>query len=188
MSETPAAPKLTFKPVTKSTWKDFEALFESKGAPSYCWCMPFREMEDRAKSGNAERKKGMKAYVNKRKPVGLVGYLKGEPVAWCSVAPRDTFLKTLTDKYDPEKSEGVWSITCFFIRRDMRGEGLTPSMLEAAIKYARKRGAKIVEGYPVASTSPSYRFMGFLPLFRKAGFKAAGKAGSRRHVMRKRSG
>jgi len=181
------AAKLTFKPVTKSTWKDFEALFESKGAPSYCWCMPYREMENRSKSGNAERKAGMKAYVDARTPVGLVGYLKGEPVAWCSVGPRDSFIDKLTDNYDPEET-GIWSITCFFIRRDMRGEGFSESMLDAALKYARKRGAKVVEGYPVAKTSPSYRFMGFVPLFKKAGFRAAGKAGSRRHVMRQKQG
>ena len=179
------ATKLTFKPVTKSTWKDFETLFQSKGAPSYCWCMPFREMENRTKSGNAERKAAIKAYVDKRKPIGLVGYLKGEPVAWCSVGPRATFTSALTDDYDPETAKGVWSITCFFIRRDMRGEGLTGAILDAAVKYALKRGAKTVEGYPVASTSPSYRFMGFLPLFKRGGFKAAGRAGSRRHVMRK---
>ncbi len=182
------ATRLTFKPVTKATWKDFEALFESKGAPSYCWCMPFREMANRAKAGNAGRKKAMKARVDKRTPIGLVGYLKGDLVAWVSVGPRDSFVAKLTDSYDPEAEADTWSVTCLFIRRDMRGEGLSEAMLEAAIKYAHKRGAKTVEGYPVAKTSPSYRFMGFVPLFKKAGFKPAGKAGSRRHVMRKAAG
>jgi GNAT superfamily N-acetyltransferase len=188
MSAEPAPPKLTFKPVTKATWKDFEALFESRGAPSYCWCMPFRELDvkSRSASSNADRKRGMKAFVGKRTPVGLVGYLKGEPIAWCSVGPRDSFMPKLTDDYDAEAGEpDVWSITCFFVLREHRGQALTQQLLDAALAYAKKRGAKVVEGYPVAPSSPSYRFMGFLPLFRGRKFKAAGKAGSRRHVMRR---
>ncbi|HEV7694199.1 MAG TPA: GNAT family N-acetyltransferase [Hyphomonadaceae bacterium] len=184
--EAAPAPKLTFKPVTKATWPDLEALFEARGGPSYCWCMPFRplDVKNRTASSKADRKRGLKAMVQKRTPVGLVGYLEGEPVAWCSVGPRDSFIDKLTDKYDPEE-KGVWSVTCFFVRRDHRGEALTQQMLDAALAYAKKRGAKVLEGYPVPATSPSYRFMGFLPLFRGRKFKAAGKAGSRRHVMRR---
>lgn len=182
-----ASPKLTFKPVTKATWKDLEALFEGKGGPSYCWCMPFREMDvKRQTSTNADRKRGLKAFVDKRTPIGLVGYLKGEPSAWVSVGPRDRFMPKLTDDYDAEAGEPhVWSVTCFFVRRDLRGQGLTQQMLDAALAFAKKRGADLLEGYPVAATSPSYRFMGFLPLFRGRKFRAAGKAGRRRHVMRR---
>lgn len=49
---------------------------------------------------------------------------------------------------------------------------------------ARKQGAKVVEAYPVDPDSPSYRFMGFVGLFEKAGFAKVGIAGTRRHVMR----
>jgi hypothetical protein len=58
-------------------------------------------------------------------------------------------------------------------------------MLDAAVTLAWRRGAKAVEGYPVDPDSPSYRFMGFVPLFRERGFVPAGRAGSRRHVMRR---
>jgi hypothetical protein len=40
------------------------------------------------------------------------------------------------------------------------------------------------EAYPVAPDSPSYRFMGFVPMFEKARFVEIGTAGTRRHVMR----
>jgi hypothetical protein len=30
------------KPVEKQSWADFENLFLSKSAPSYCWCMADR--------------------------------------------------------------------------------------------------------------------------------------------------
>jgi len=50
--------------------------------------------------------------------------------------------------------------------------------------YDLVEGARVVEAYPVAPDSPSYRFMGFVPAFEKAGFREVGRAGSRRHVMR----
>lgn len=57
-------------------------------------------------------------------------------------------------------------------------------MITAAIAYAKKRKADILEAYPVAPSSPSYRFMGFVPAFEGFGFVEVGKAGTRRHVMR----
>lgn len=61
---------------------------------------------------------------------------------------------------------------------------MTDRLVEAAIAHARRRGARIVEAYPVDADSPSYRFMGFVSVFERAGFKTVGTAGKRRHVMR----
>lgn len=79
----------------------------------------------------------------------------------------------------------MWSIVCFFVRRDLRGQGLGPKLLKAAVAMARKHGARVVEAYPVDEDAPSYRFMGFVPMFADAGFAEVGRAGTRRHVMRR---
>jgi len=175
--------KLTFKPVTKATKDDFVALFESKGAPSYCWCMAWRADRDEAKLPGPKRKPMMMKRIDARVPVGLLGYLEGEPVAWVAIAPKETFRDGLGG---PEPAEGdkIWSLVCMFTRREHRGEGIGHQLIAAAVKQAKKRGATIVEAYPVDPDSPSYRFMGFVSAFRKAGFKPAGDAGTRRHVMR----
>jgi GNAT superfamily N-acetyltransferase len=175
--------KLTFKPVTKATKDDFVALFESKGAPSYCWCMAWRSTSDEVKTAGRERKTYMMKRIDARVPVGLLGYLEGEPVAWVAIAPKDTFRRGLGGP-EPEAGERVWSLVCMFIRRAHRGEGRGHELIAAAVKQARKRGATVVEAYPVDPDSPSYRFMGFVSAFHKAGFKPAGDAGTRRHVMR----
>jgi GNAT superfamily N-acetyltransferase len=78
----------------------------------------------------------------------------------------------------------VWSVVCFFVPRRLRRRGLMRRLLLAAIETARRHGATVLEAYPVDPDAPSYRFMGFVPLFRAAGFKSVGRAGSRRHVMR----
>ena len=117
-------------------------------------------------------------------PVGLLGYVDGEPVAWCSIAPFDTHLTKLRKVKDDEDTSRVWSVTCFFVRRDLRGQGLTKQLLSAAVKLAKKHGAKVVEGYGVSRDSPSYRHMGFVPMFEDAGFEEVGREGTRRRVMR----
>jgi GNAT superfamily N-acetyltransferase len=175
---------LAFKPVTKATRADFEALFESPGAPSYCWCMWTRVDKDEA---GEKQGKGRKPFMMKRIdagiPVGLVGYDKGEPVAWVSIAPRETF--THLGVPDAEADERIWSLTCMYLKRDRRGEGIGHQLIDAAIKYARKRKATAVEAYAVAPESPSYRNMGFVPAYEKAGFQKVGTLGTRRTVMRR---
>lgn len=174
--------QLTFRPVTKARWPDFEKLFESRGAPKTCWCMTWRArgIEDRQRRG-AQRKQAMKERIREGTRVGLLGYLDGEPVAWCSIAPRDTY----RDLGGPEKPmKEVWSLVCFFLKRELRGNDYSTQMIDAAIAYARAHDAAILEAYPVDPGSPSFRFMGYVPMFEKAGFTHVGDAGSRRHVMR----
>lgn len=173
-------PKLTFKPVTAKTVGDFEKLFGAKGGPNWCWCMTFRATPLEIKhSQSPERKKQILGRVAEGVPVGLLAYAQGEPVAWVSLAPKNTF----RGLGGVEEVEGVWSLTCMFIPRAQRGEGLTCQLIAGAIAYAKKRKGKLLEAYPVDPDSPSYRHMGFVTMFEKAGFEETGRAGTRRHVM-----
>lgn len=175
--------ELTFRPVTKATQADFETLFEAPGAPKYCWCMAWRATGDETKLPGPKRKPLMLDRIDRGVPVGLLGYAGGEPVAWVSIAPKETYRDELGGP-EPKDDEKVWSLVCMFLRRDFRGAGVGHQLIAAAVKQAKKRGADVVEAYPVRRDSPSYRFGGFIPAYEKAGFKPAGTAGSRRHVMR----
>jgi GNAT superfamily N-acetyltransferase len=168
-----------FKPVDDKTWPDLVRLFEHKGGPSYCWCMAWRELDKKDRSDNKAKKNALKSQVDGKIPIGLIGYDDDEPIAWCSVGPRESF----RDLGGDDKLENVWSITCFFIRRDHRKQRLTEQLVKEATIYAKKHGAKHMEAYPVDPDSPSYRFMGFKPLFEKMGFNYRHKVGSRRQVM-----
>lgn len=171
---------IKIKPVSKATWKDFETLFKSKGAPSYCWCMAWRMTKDELKQNTSpNRNKFIKQRVWSDIPIGLLAYVKQEPIAWCSIAPRETYQRLGGD----ERLEKVWSIACFYIKREYRDIGLVNQLIEHTKNYAKKKGAKYLEAYPVEPDSPSYRFMGFVNTFDKAGFSFVKKAGTRRHVM-----
>lgn len=174
---------LTFKPVTPGTRADFEALFEAPGGPKYCWCMAWRTTAKEARTlSGAERRPLMLDRIERGEPVGLLGYAQDQPVAWVSIAPKETYHRL--GGPEPAAGERVWSLACMYVPRTLRGRGLAHELISAAIDYARREGATVVEAYPVDADSPSYRFMGFVPAFAAAGFVKTGTAGSRRHVMR----
>ncbi len=177
-------PNLEFHEVDASRWKDFELLFESRGGPKSCWCMVWKQGAITSKG--PDRKVAMQRFVDDGTPIGLLGYSEGKPVAWCSIAPRETYRDFGAPEYTGENSEHVWSLACFFVRRELRGQGLAKQIIEAAVLHAEQRGATVVEAYPVDPSSPSYRFMGFVETFSAAGFQEIGRAGTRRHVMQRK--
>ena len=173
---------LILRPVDQRAWPDFERLFESRGGPKACWCMVWRAKGEEAKqTKGCERKDAIKRRVREGVPIGLLGYVDNEPVAWCSVAPKDSY-RELGGPTQP--GETVWSLVCFFVKREFRGAGMTEQLIRGAATEARSQGATILEAYPVDPGSPSYRFMGYVPTFERAGFLHVRLAGIRRHVMR----
>ena len=109
--------ELEFRSVNKESWDDFENLFESKGGPHYCWCTVWRKIQKKGKqTTKAEKKDGIKNYVDSNIPVGILAYREKEAVAWCSIAPRDSY-RTLGG-YETDRA--VWSIVCFILK-DLSG-------------------------------------------------------------------
>jgi len=172
--------ELIFYPVTADRWSDLEQLFEGRGGPHYCWCTRWRTVEASGeKPDKAEKKAAIKKRVNTGIPVGILAYLDHKPIAWCSVAPRETYHQLGGDETKTE----VWSVVCFFVSRAFRNTGISGRLLAAAIDYAKQNGARYVEAYPVDPGSPAYRFMGFRPVFERLNFEFIGKIGKRRNLM-----
>ena len=139
MSDDPL--QLKFEPVTKARWTNFETLFETPGAPKYCWCMAWRVTPEESKAvpSGSDRKPLMHSRIQSGTTVGLVGYLDGEPAAWVSIAPRDTY----RDLGGPEAEPGerIWSLACMYIHRKLRGAGHGTALIEAAKAFARSISA-----------------------------------------------
>lgn len=180
----------TFRPVAPERWDDFETLFGERGAVGGCWCMWFRLKRSEFESQKGEKnKQSMHAIIDRRDVPGILAYAEGQPVGWCSVAPREAFpvldrswvLKRVDD-------QPVWSIVCFFIARPFRQQGLSGKLLEAALDYAREHGAKIVEGYPVDpkkdSTPDVFAYNGLASTFLQAGFVEVARRSETRPFMR----
>ncbi len=144
-------------------------------------------MPAKDRGNKSAKKRALLSLVGNKTPIGLLAYAGGIPVGWCSVAPQQTFRK-LREETGEEDAGNTWSITCFYVSRAFRGKGVADRLIAAAIAYASSNGATVVEAYPVARDSPSYRFMGFPDQFERAGFTLTGTAGLRRAVMQRRIG
>ena len=81
-------------PLTPDRWADLELLFGPHGAYSGCWCMWWRVA---GKDWSAQRGEGNRAafkdVVDSGEVPGIIGYLDGEPAAWCAIAPRDAHMR-----------------------------------------------------------------------------------------------
>jgi GNAT superfamily N-acetyltransferase len=188
-SQAPSPLDLEFRPVTRERWPDLEALFGEHGAYGGCWCMWWRlKRSEFAKQIGQGNKEALKRIVEAGDVPGLLAYSDGQPVAWCSVAPRETFPaleRSRTLKRVDNKP--VWSIVCFFVARSARRKGVMLKLLRAAVEYAAAHGARIVEGYPVEparTLSGASGFTGVVSTFRQAGFVEVLRRSRTQPIMR----
>lgn len=201
--------QLKIQPLTPARWPDFEKLFGERGACGGCWCMFMRlPRATFEQQKGPKNKKAMQRLVKANDVPGLLAYARGEPVGWCSISQREKFSALERSRIlQPIDDQPVWSVTCFFIAKGFRRQGVTVELLKAAIAYVKKRGGKILEGYPVepasASTSSAttsstttagasakkmqpdtFMWTGLASAFRKAGFKEILRRSATRPIMR----
>lgn len=177
---------LTFHPVTSERLPDLRRFSEQHGKFRYCSCMRWRLTSgDYQRSTKESRIAMLDDLVSHNTPVGILAYLDGDPVGWCSVAPRETYAALERYRALPRlDNQPVWSIVCFFIDSHARRRGVTLGLLRAAVDYARSQGAQIVEGYPVEPGPRLYTYMGAPSTFLQAGFHDVTPPGQLRQVMR----
>jgi len=181
---------LKFCPLTIERWDDFAKLFGERGACGGCWCMSWRitpkEFHKQKGEGN---KKAMRNLVKAGEPIGVIAYVKDEPVGWCAVAPREKFIRLENSRVLRRiDDQPVWSISCFFIAKQYRRMGLSVELLNGVIKYCRKKKVKIIEAYPIKPYSKSmpaaFAWTGIISAFEKTGFTVAKKWSKFRPIMR----
>ena len=171
-------------------WPLVEALFGERGACGGCWCMAWRL---RAKDWEASRgepnRLALRELVQSGQAHGCLAFDGdgGEAVGWCSVGPREDFVRLMTMRsLATGAEEGTWAVTCFFVRGGRRGRGIGAALLHGAIRLARTHGATALEGYPAV---PYERMGGRLPgafawtglpqMFERAGFTQVPAPGTR---------
>ena len=184
------ATHLQFHSVTPDRWKDFEKLFGPNGACAGCWDMWWRlsraEFSQKHYDGN---KRAIRKIIMTGQEPGILAYVDGEPIGWCAIAPREAYPSLeRSNALRRVDDQPVWSITCFYVARGSRRSGVTGQLLEAAIQFARKHGARIIEGYPVDSggemRNATSVFTGLTSTFQRAGFMEVARHTPTRPIMR----
>jgi GNAT superfamily N-acetyltransferase len=188
----PSRGPFVVRPLTPSRWGDLEALFGPRGACAGCWCMWWRLPAPEWTRGKGEgNRRALQALVRKNAPIGVLAYRGHEPAGWCAVAPRADLVRLERSRVlAPVDQRPVWSITCFYVARPFRRSGLSARLLEGAARFARSRGAAIVEGYPVdlaagKTIADAWAFTGLASSFRAAGFREVARRSRTRPIMRR---
>lgn len=186
---------LKVQPLTPERWSDLEALFSSKGCSVArgCWCMYYRQSGSRAPlppgttRAQANRAE-LKALVDAGSPPGLVGYRGKVPVGWVSLGPREEYAKLhRSPVMRAVDDRPVWSVICFVVPSEYRGQGVARALLTEAIAYARIHGATLVEAYPVdrpGRSNDDSMWFGAKSMFDRAGFKEVARRKPQRPIVR----
>ncbi|MFH1006344.1 MAG: GNAT family N-acetyltransferase [Candidatus Latescibacterota bacterium] len=186
-----APPPLQCHPLTVARWADFEQLFGRNGACGGCWCMfwrlPRKEFDSQQGDGNREAMKGL---VASGQVPGLLGYLEDRPVGWCSVAPREGYPALGRSRIlTPVDEQPCWSVSCLFVHRAYRKQGVSTQLLRAAVDYVADKGVRFLEGYPVEpkddqSISSAFAWTGISKAFESVGFSEVARRSATRPIMR----
>ena len=194
---------ITIVPANEATWEDLQAVLGTRGDPSRCQCQRYRMQPGESwASVGAEalsfrlREQTDCGHRESATTSGLVAYLDGEPVGWCAVAPRTAYPRLLLKTRVPwegraedKADDGVWAVTCFVTRTGFRRRGVSRALAHATVDFARRRGARALEGYPML-TQPGQEItwgelhVGSRSVFEDAGFAEVSHPTPRRVVMR----
>jgi GNAT superfamily N-acetyltransferase len=193
-------PELRVVPANEASFEDLQAIFGSRGAAARCQCQRYK-LEPREAFARfpveerAHRLRGQAACgdPDAESTSGLVAYLDGEPVGWCAVEPRSGYAGLVRNARVPwegrdedRADDSVWAVTCLFTRAGHRRRGVSRALARAAVEFARERGARALEAYPITTTDviTEELHVGTDGVFAAAGLAEVSRPTIRRAVMR----
>jgi GNAT superfamily N-acetyltransferase len=178
----------TTRPLDASTWDAFAELVErNNGVYGGCWCIGYhpecgqRELnyravkEDRVRTGRAH--------------AALVFDECGAAQGWCQYGSIEE-LPNIKHKreYDKEAPPAPdWRITCIFVDKRHRGQGIARTALEAALVLIARAGGGLVEAIPEVTTGRAaqgrFLFSATVELFEQYGFSPVRQVGKHAWIV-----
>jgi GNAT superfamily N-acetyltransferase len=190
-------------PANEARWEDLQAIFGTRGDAAGCQCQRFK-LAPKESFGSfpvEERMFRLRTQTNCGQPdadttSGLVAYMEGVPVGWCAVEPRTAYSGLLrvfrtpwTGRHEDKSDDSIWAVTCVFARAGYRRQGISYALAKAAVDFARERGARALEAYPLL-TAPGEdvtwgeMLVGSRSIYAAAGMAEVSRPSLRRAVMR----
>ena len=200
-----ASGQLRIVPANEAPWEDIQAVFGTRGQASRCLCQWYKTkpttwdgesgpmaVEERAWRLRVQTAAGT---PDSSTTSGLVAYVEHQPAGWVAIEPRTAYPRlerkplVWKDRPDEDKADGsVWALTCFVVRVGFRRRGLMLALTQAAVDFARRRGARAVEAYALnvdegQEVSWGELFVGKDTVLEAAGFHEVTRPSPRRRVM-----
>ena len=189
-------------PANEASWADLDLVVgKARCHGSSCYCQRFKipasQWRDDLSAGCAYRFREQTACDDPDSPgtSGLLAYVDDEPAGWCNVEPRTAFgclheARIAAKKRGEDRADAsVWAVTCLVVRTEYRRRGLTYVLAAAAVEFARSRGARALEAYPMI-TAPGVEVtwgelhVGSHTAFEAAGLRRVAQPSKHRLVMR----
>ncbi len=185
----------TARPLSEKTWKDFEGLFARyHGVQAGCWCMFYHRegpLHDPSEEERSERKgTDHHAWVREGRAHGVLVYEGGEVVGWCQFGPKQELPRlergrTYRALGLPPPRGLLWRITCVFVDRPHRRQGVAEFALRGALREIRKMGGGPVEAFPATHGKAVATWFGTVGMFEAGGFHDVGPFGKSHRLMRR---
>ncbi|WP_109209200.1 MULTISPECIES: GNAT family N-acetyltransferase [Microbacterium] len=176
-------PNITIEPATADRFDDAQHALSGGGDGYGCqcqwWMMPNSEWQ---KTSLQEREGMLRDEITAGPPPALIAYVDDEAAGWVRVGPRIRQVRIgrtknfTANSQEPWDDDSVWAVSCFVVRKEHRNEGLNARLLDAAIDFARRGRARVIEAYPLdpdagRKMASNELFHGVLSTFREAGFR-----------------
>jgi len=184
-------PDFTTRPLDAETWPDFAELVEAhNGVWGGCWCMGFHPKGPGWGKSAALNRAEKEERVRNGAAHAALAYDGVRCVGWCQFGVPDELPRIKNRKaYEEGLSElPDWRITCFFVGRGLRGQGVAAAALAGALKEIERLGGGTVESYPDevdGRKSASFLHNGTVAMFEQQGFERTRPIGKSRWVVRK---
>jgi len=178
------------RPLDATTWPDFARLVESQnGVWGGCWCMGFHA-EGVGRGHTPEGNRAAKeARVRAGRAHAALVYDGGDCVGWCQFGPTAELPRI---KHGRAYADGLdvlpdWRITCFYVHKRHRRQGVAAAALAGALTEIARLGGGTVESYPedTEGRSPSSSFLhnGTAAMFERHGFRRTRRLGKNHWVV-----
>lgn len=186
-------------PANEASWADLDAVLG--GASCHggrCYCQRFKLGRNAWPGDDLDRAYMLREQTDCGHPrspatTGLVAYADEEAIGWCNVEPRVAYryLRSIPwrGRNEDKPDASVWAVPCFIVRAGFRRIGVSYALAEAAVSFARERGARALEGYPMIPEDSQdvpwgELHVGHRNIFDAAGFAEVSRPTLRRSVMR----
>ena len=174
----------------RDTWPDFVRIMEKhNGVWNGCWCVAFHPKPDGSDPSDTPRRAYKERLVRTNQTHSALVYAGGEVVGWCQFGSPAELPARMGGFAKLGVTPPDWRITCFFVDRDARRQGVAEAALAGALRIVASKGGGTVDGYPIATRgkrySSSFLWGGTESMFEEVGFRPIGALGTSKLVMRK---
>ena len=179
------------RPLDAATWDAFAGLVErNNGVFGGCWCMGYHP--DDSRTDAAQNRAGKQSRVHEgRAHAALVFDDRGIAQGWCQYGSPEELpgIKHRREYSKEAPPRPDWRITCFYVDKRHRGQGVARAALEGALDQIAEAGGGLVEAIPEVTAGREapgrFLFSATVELFEEYGFSRVRQVGKHAWIVSK---